>query len=62
MEKWISVEEYEPERGKQYFIKGLKGSYNAGEYKGKGIDGKALFWIRSAGKFVKADYYMIIPK
>lgn len=62
MEKWISVEECEPERGKQYFIKGLKGAYYAGEYRGKGIDGKPLFWIRSGGFFVRADYYIPITE
>ena len=62
MEKWISVEECEPERGKQYFIEGLKGAYYAGENRRKGIDGKPLFWIRSGGFFVKANYYAKIPE
>jgi hypothetical protein len=62
MEKWISVEECEPERGKQYFIKGLKGAYYAGEYCGLGIDGKHIFWVRSGSMFVKAKYYVNIPE
>lgn len=62
MDKWISVEEHEPERGKQYFIKGLKGAYYAGEYRGKGIDGKPLFWVRSGSMFIKAEYYVNIPE
>lgn len=57
---WINVNEHEPDRGSDCLIKGLKSAYYAGKYSGKGIDGKALFWIPCANRFVRAEEYVLI--
>lgn len=60
--KWININEHEPSRDDNCLVKGLKSAYYAGKYAGKGIDGKALFWIPCANRFVKAEYYILIKE
>ena len=56
--KLVCVYDNEPEKGKDCLVKGLKSVYYAGEYSGRGIDGKPLFWIPCENKFFKEEYYI----